>query len=60
MKHIKAPGKTTEEQDKKIAAIVESMLDEIKQHGEKAVLEYAEKLDNWTSDVILSEEKSRR
>ncbi len=59
MKQIKAPGKSIEEQDKKIVAIVESMLDEIKQNGEQAVLDYAAKLDNWQGDIILSEEKKQ-
>ncbi len=59
MKHIKAPGKSTEEQDKKIAGIVETMLAEIKQNGEKAVLEYAKKLDGWQGNVILSDEKKQ-
>ena len=59
MKHVKAPGKTTEEQDKKIAAIVESMLDDIKHNGEKAVMDYAQKLDGWQGNVILSDEKKQ-
>ena len=59
MRQIKAPGKTTEEQDKKIVSIVETMLDEIKQHGEQAVLDYAQKLDSWQDDVILSDEKKQ-
>ena len=47
MRQIKAPGKTIEKLNKKIAAIVESMLYGIKLRSESMVLDYAQKLDGW-------------
>ena len=35
--------------------IVREMLDQIKVGGEQVVLDYAEKLDGWTGDVVMSQ-----
>ena len=46
-------------ENKDIRHIVASMLAKIEQDGEDAVREYAQKLDGWTGDIVLSDEDRR-
>lgn len=56
MEFIKKASKsaTTGEQD--VRATVQSMLDEIETGGEAAARRYAETLDQWTGDIVVSAE----
>ncbi len=49
-----------EAEDKRVRSAVEAMLDHIREDGEAAVREYAEKFDKWTTDFVLSDEKKAR
>ncbi|MFK7889883.1 MAG: histidinol dehydrogenase [Granulosicoccus sp.] len=57
MQYLKKASKsaTTGEQD--VRATVQNMLDEIESGGETVVRSYAEKLDKWTGDIVVSEEQ---
>ncbi len=57
IEHLKKPQGAAEEQDEKVRQTVESMLADIENRGEAAVRFYAEKLDGWTGDFVLSAEK---
>ncbi|MFT7562277.1 MAG: sulfopropanediol 3-dehydrogenase, partial [Flavobacteriales bacterium] len=60
MQHLKKPGLSTEDSDRKIRESVEAMLSDIKQNGEQAVRALAKKFDGWEGDFVLSEEKKQR
>ncbi|WP_284047788.1 histidinol dehydrogenase [Halomonas gemina] len=47
-------------EDQRVNAAVQKMLDDIRERGEPAVREYAEKFDGWTDDFVLSDEKRQR
>lgn len=57
MKFIKKPSSPNEEVSRNIRETVETMLTKIEANGEAAALDYAEKLDHWSGDVVLSDEK---
>jgi sulfopropanediol 3-dehydrogenase len=57
MEFIKQAPAPDEAADRSIREAVEAMLKEIESGGEAAALKYAEKLDGWTGDVVLSDEK---
>ncbi|EPJ45196.1 MAG: histidinol dehydrogenase [Osedax symbiont Rs2] len=57
MQYIKKSSATAAVSDAQITQSVQSMLEHIEQHGEEAVIEYAQKLDNWSGDFILSDQK---
>ena len=60
MKYIKKAAKTAESDTEKIRGIVQGILADIEQSGEKAVAELAKKFDGWEGDFILSQEKKQR
>tara|TARA_S200000501_G_scaffold308124_1_gene297561 strand:+ start:746 stop:2053 length:1308 start_codon:yes stop_codon:yes gene_type:complete len=57
MEYIKRAPTPPDESDIQIRQTVETILTDIEQNGEAAVLQYASELDNWDGDVILSKEK---
>jgi sulfopropanediol 3-dehydrogenase len=57
MEFIKQAPAPDEAADRSIREAVEAMLKQIESGGEAAALKYAEKLDGWTGDVVLSDEK---
>ena len=54
--YLKKATKTPETDETQTREIVVSMLDDIKANGEEAVKKYAEKLDNWTGDFIITKD----
>lgn len=47
-------------EDQKVTTAVSQMLEDIRQRGEPAVAEYAERFDHWTGDFVLSDAKRQR
>lgn len=47
-------------EDQRVTSAVRQMLDDIRERGEQAVHEYAEKFDGWTDDFVLSDSKRQR
>lgn len=54
--YLKRATKTPETDESQTREIVVGMLDDIKENGETAVKKYAEKLDNWTGEFIITQE----
>jgi sulfopropanediol 3-dehydrogenase len=54
--YLKRATKNPETDESKTREIVAGMLDDIKENGEAAVKKYAEKLDSWTGDFIITQE----
>ena len=48
---------TDQKETEKVIAIVREMLDTIREGGEQAVRDYAQKLDNWTGSILLTPEE---
>ena len=57
--YLKKAIKTAQSDESKIRETVAGILDDIEKRGEAAVSELAAKFDNWTEDVILTEEKKQ-
>lgn len=57
IKHLKKATKTPETETATAQAVVTEMLAEIEKNGEHAVLAYAEKLDKWKGNPIVSAEQ---
>lgn len=57
MEYLKQAPAPDESVDRSIRQTVEVMLAEIEKRREAAALEFAERLDGWTGDVVLSAEK---
>ena len=57
MKYIKQAPAPDKDADRSIREIAETMLVEIQNGGEAAALNYAKKLDGWTGDVVLADNK---
>lgn len=55
--YLKKASKTPETETATAQAVVTEMLAEIEKNGEKAVLAYAEKLDKWQGNPIVSAEQ---
>ncbi|MBC8438553.1 MAG: histidinol dehydrogenase [Deltaproteobacteria bacterium] len=55
--YLKKATKTAETGEEKTQAIVLNMLNDIRANGEEAVKKYAEKLDKWTGDFIVTQEE---
>ena len=53
--YLKKASKTPETESGNARQVAEQMLAEIGRRGEAAVREYAEKLDRWTGDILVSE-----
>ena len=58
--YLKKAGKTPETESGNAQAVVAEMLAAIEARGEAAVREYAEKLDRWTGDIVVSREEVER
>lgn len=54
MQYIKKASKTSATGEQDVRAIVQNMLDEIEAGGEDVCRSYAEKLDQWTGDIVVS------
>ena len=52
--HLKTAVKTPEAESGAAIKVVTEMLAEIELHGESAVRQYAERLDNWRGDILVS------
>src|SRR6267143_5605572 len=52
--HLKRASKTPETESGVARKVVGEMLGEIEKRGEAAVKEYAQKLDRWTGDILVS------
>ena len=57
MIQLKKPQRSAEEDDRSIRETVEGMLADIEARGEAAVRDYAERLDGWTGDFLLGDDK---
>ena len=55
MEYLKKAHKTAETNTLDAQKVVNEMLNNIEKEGEKAVRDYAAKLDNWTGDILLSD-----
>ena len=60
MEYIKKAVLSAEEASDEKRVIVERILADIKERGEKAVRELARKFDNWEGDFLMTEEKKKR
>jgi sulfopropanediol 3-dehydrogenase len=58
--HLKKAGKTPETESGNAREVVNGMLAEIEKRGEAAVREYAEKLDGWKGEIIVTAEEIER
>ncbi len=56
MNYLKKATKTPETDETQTREIVVKMLDDIKENGEEAIKKYAEKLDNWTGEFIITQD----
>ncbi|CAB5111550.1 putative histidinol dehydrogenase (but probably not) [Olavius algarvensis associated proteobacterium Delta 3] len=54
IEYLKKAAKTAQTDETQTREIVVGMLNDIKENGEAAVKKYAEKLDNWTGDFIIT------
>ncbi len=57
MKYVKRSQVKQGSKDNRIREIVEEMLERIRDQGEAAVKDYAQTLDGWSGDFVLSEDK---
>ena len=53
---LKKATKTAETDETQTREIVVNMLDDIKENGEESIKKYAEKLDKWTGDFIITQD----
>ncbi len=60
IEYIKKAAKTPDTETATARKIVEDMLAEIEKHGEGAVREYAQKLDRWTGEIVVTPEEIER
>jgi sulfopropanediol 3-dehydrogenase len=58
--YLKQAAKTSEANNDEVRRAVAEMLAEIEKDGEKAVREYARKLDHWTGEVVLTPQEIER
>jgi sulfopropanediol 3-dehydrogenase len=54
--YLKKATKTAQTDETQTREIVVNMLEDIKENGEEAVRKYAQKLDNWTGDFIVTQD----
>jgi len=57
MKYVKRSQVNQGSNDSRVCEIVEKMLEHIRDQGEAAAKEYAQTLDGWSGDFVLSEDK---
>ena len=55
--YLKKTSNKIEKTESQTKDIVNNLLNQIRSHGESAVRELADKFDNWTRDIILSQEE---
>ena len=60
MEQLKRPQAAGLQEDRQIRDTVEAMLTDIEARGEAAVRDYAQKLDGWSGDFVLSADKKAR
>ena len=60
IEYLKRAAKSPETETATARAVAEQMLSEIAQNGERAVREYAEKLDHWTGPIVMTHEEIDR
>jgi sulfopropanediol 3-dehydrogenase len=56
IQYLKRAGKSPETETATARAVVEEMLAEIAANGERAVRDYAAKLDGWTGPIVMTRE----
>src|SRR5438105_3711185 len=57
IRYLKRATKSPDSETGTARKVAEEMLAQIERNGERAVREYAEKLDGWTGPILLSEEE---
>ncbi len=62
IRHLKSAegAESVAAEDHRVTTAVQQMLDDIRERGEVAVREYAEKFDGWSGDFVLDDEKRQR
>jgi sulfopropanediol 3-dehydrogenase len=60
MRYLKKAGKTPETETGNARKVVAEMLAEIEKRGETAVREYAQRLDHWAGEILVSREEVER
>ncbi|MEW5708764.1 MAG: histidinol dehydrogenase [Pseudomonadota bacterium] len=60
IQYLKKASKTPETETGAAQEVVGKMLAEIERRGEQAVREYAQKLDQWTGEILVSAEEVER
>jgi sulfopropanediol 3-dehydrogenase len=60
MHYLKKAGKTPETESGEARKVVAEMLGEIARRGEAAVRDYAEKLDGWRGEIVVSAQEIER
>jgi sulfopropanediol 3-dehydrogenase len=60
MEYLKRAAKTPETETATARAVVDEMLAEIRARGEQAVREYAQKLDRWSGEIVVSADEIER
>jgi sulfopropanediol 3-dehydrogenase len=60
IEYLKRASKTAETETANAQVVVAEMLAAIRRGGEQAVRDYAKTLDNWTGDILVSEEEIGR
>lgn len=60
IQYLKKASKTPETETGAAQKVVGKMLAEIERRGEQAVREYAQKLDQWTGEILVSAEEVER
>ncbi|MCX7891678.1 MAG: histidinol dehydrogenase [Burkholderiales bacterium] len=60
VEHLKRAAKTPESEAATAQKVVAEMLAEIEREGEAAVRAYAEKLDKWTGEIVVTAEEVER
>jgi len=60
MEYLKRAAKTPETETAAARAVVDEMLADIRARGEQAVRDYAQKLDHWSGEIVVSPEEIER
>ena len=58
--HLKQATKTPETETGNARRVAAEMLAKIERGGEQAVRDYAAKLDQWTGDIVVTDEEAER
>jgi sulfopropanediol 3-dehydrogenase len=60
MEHLKKAAKTPESETASARKVVDEMLAAIEKRGEDAVREYAQKLDKWSGEIVVTPDEIER